>query len=225
MDSTLMDVLNHIPLGTFIACIIGICGLGITIFHAVKKYNKAITEHANKEREQTELSGSVTKLVSTVEELNTRIDNLANTQDEKRERTNKRLDELFESIEKTREENKKSDKILQEQLDKNEKTMMELSNQVEVIDNKTNLLIESDKEGIKTTISNEYYRAIKQGYIEIYILQSLEAIYEKYLQENGNTFIGGLMSELRELPHQQPVKKTRTSSKKKSLNIDELDEE
>lgn len=61
-------------------------------------------------------------------------------------------------------------------------------------------LLESDKEAIKAYIISEYQKWTRLKYIDIYAMQCLEARYEKYLKENGDTFIATLMKRLRTLP-------------------------
>lgn len=72
--------------------------------------------------------------------------------------------------------------------------------------NNLNMMIESDKESNRLSIVSTYYSAMEKGYIEVYLLQALEYRYERYLEENGDSFIENLMKELRGLPH-EPVKK------------------
>lgn len=77
-----------------------------------------------------------------------------------------------------------------------------------------NMMIESDKEGNRLSIVSEYYNAMEKGYIEVYLLQALEYRYERYLEENGDSFIENLMKELRRLPHEPHKKPTRKKSNK-----------
>ena len=83
------------------------------------------------------------------------------------------------------------------------------------MDEKTNLLIESDKEGIKSFIIDKYYQALEDKYIKLHVLQGLELRYEKYLQENGNTYIGRLMNEIRKMPNEPPTQVRPTSKRSK----------
>lgn len=216
MDSTLIEVLDStgMGIGTFLTCIIGIGCLIFGAYKLIKKYNNAISEQALEKAEEKNLEESIESLTSSINNIKDQIDDLCKNQTAKQDEIQKNIESLKSSIEKTREENRAKDEILNNHLNQNEKAITDLSRQIEVVDDKTNLLIESDKEGIKSTITNIYYESIKNSYIEIYKLQSLEAIYEKYLQENGNTFIGGLMSELRAMPHTPPKPKTRKNNTK-----------
>jgi DNA-binding protein YbaB len=75
--------------------------------------------------------------------------------------------------------------------------------------NNLNMVIESDKESNRLSIVSSYYDAMEKGYIEVYLLQALEYRYERYLDENGDSFIENLMVELRKLPHEPPEKTNR----------------
>ena len=68
---------------------------------------------------------------------------------------------------------------------------------------KIDLLINSDKDDIKSYITKEHhYFCYRQGWIDDFSLDCLEKRYQHYLEENGNSFIKGFMEELRALPKQ-----------------------
>ena len=90
--------------------------------------------------------------------------------------------------------------------------------------NNLNMVIESDKESNRLSIVSTYYDAMEKGYIEVYLLQALEYRYERYLDENGNSFIENLMKELRRLPHESP-KKTNTRRRTRTGNSVESNED
>ena len=83
-----------------------------------------------------------------------------------------------------------------------EQQFCSLHEKQDIISGNVQLLIESDKESNRSFITLEYYKAIEKGYIEVYTMQAIEYRYEKYLQEHGDSFINGLMKELRELKHE-----------------------
>lgn len=75
-----------------------------------------------------------------------------------------------------------------------------------IYNDELNTLLESDKESIKAYIITEYQKWQRLHYIDIYAMQSLETRYEKYLKENGNTFVATLMHRLRSLPGKYVIK-------------------
>lgn len=206
MDSEFIRVLNSsgIPWGTLIALLVAGAGILTSIYHSIKKYNTAISNLAIKNKEQDEINASVANLASAVETLKNKIEEMDERRDDQQEQLNKKLDEIYLSMEKSRKDSDERDNELQKRLENNENAITDVNQKLDTVNQHTMLLLDSDKEGIKTTITNAYYEAVHKKYIEIYILQSLEALYEKYLAENGNTFIADLMKELRRLPHRPP---------------------
>lgn len=74
------------------------------------------------------------------------------------------------------------------------------------IDKQMERLTQSDMHDIKQAIvQNYHYFVEKQGWIDDFSLDTLELRYADYVAENGNSYIGGLMSELRQLPKHPPI--------------------
>jgi len=214
MQSRFLDWLDSLNfgLGTLIAVIVVLTGFIIAINKAMKTYNKMIEDNAKKREENEKVIHSVGTLVESVSTLKDEIQRDRVYQAEYRSDISQKLDSLTEMLEKERELSRQGDEILKTQIG-------DLSSKVDIIDKKSNLLIESDKEGIKGNITDKYYIAIEEGYIQVHTLETLEAQYDKYLEENGNTFVAGLMESLRSLPHTKPVKKaTVTKTRKKTTN-------
>ena len=70
---------------------------------------------------------------------------------------------------------------------------------------KINLLIDSDKDDIKSFITRQHhYFCYKIGWIDDFSLDCVEKRYQHYADEGGNSFIEGFMDELRALPKQEP---------------------
>lgn len=72
---------------------------------------------------------------------------------------------------------------------------------------KIDMLIDSDKDAIKSYITKEHhYYCYQLGWIDDFSLDCLERRYQHYADYKGNSFISGLMEELRNLPNQNPWK-------------------
>ena len=70
---------------------------------------------------------------------------------------------------------------------------------------KIDMLIDSDKDDIKSYITKEHhYFCYQMGWIDDFSLDCLERRYQHYANEGGNSFIKGFMEELRALPKQPP---------------------
>lgn len=78
---------------------------------------------------------------------------------------------------------------------------------VENINAKVNELIESDKHDIKQDIVKQYHYFVDRlGWIDDFSLDTLELRFDDYKTEGGNSYIAGLMSEIRQLPKHPPMK-------------------
>lgn len=80
-----------------------------------------------------------------------------------------------------------------------------LSATLEKLTKKVDLLIDSDKDDIKSFLTKEHhYFCYEQGWIDDYSLECCERRFAHYQDEGGNSFIEHFMEELRALPKQQP---------------------
>ena len=67
-----------------------------------------------------------------------------------------------------------------------------------------NTLIQSDRDDIKAYITREHHFFVYQkGWIDDYSLDCIERRYSHYVEQGGNSFIKGLMGEIRRLPKKQ----------------------
>ena len=87
-------------------------------------------------------------------------------------------------------------KALKENQEKMSESINRLSANVE-------LLIDSDKDDIKSFITKEYHYFVEQkGWIDKFSFDCIEKRFNHYKDEGGNSFIEDLMNELRQLPKQ-----------------------
>lgn len=101
---------------------------------------------------------------------------------------------------------------IERRLDHGSQIMNELqSNQqaiekaIQNLSNKINMLIESDRDDIKSFITKEHHRfCYHTGWIDDFSLDCIEKRYKHYKNEGGNTFIDGFMEQLRTLPKSPP---------------------
>ena len=71
---------------------------------------------------------------------------------------------------------------------------------IEYISNQCDFLKVCDKEDKKAYITREFNYFTRLGEIDLFSKETLEKIYELYLKENGDTFVAGMMSQIRILP-------------------------
>lgn len=85
----------------------------------------------------------------------------------------------------------------------NENTIRQVQTDVEEIKQNVNLLIDSDKDDIRAWITNQYHHFVDLQYIDDFTLDCLERRFRSYKKEGGNTYIDGMMEELRRLPRKK----------------------
>ena len=108
-----------------------------------------------------------------------------------------RLKKIFKKENQQETDREKIDKLIQQQAELNEK--------IKTLTTKINILIDSDKDDIKSFITDKHhYFVYEKKWIDDHSLDCIEKRYKHYTDEGGNSFIATLMSELRALPKQLP---------------------
>lgn len=108
------------------------------------------------------------------------------------------LEKYYAISQKQHEEDMEYYKRLEDKMDLIAKTMKE---KVDKIDSKLAQLTESDMHSIKGWIVEKHHALIKKGWVDDFTMDTLERRYSDYIAEDGNSYIAGLMADLRELPH------------------------
>ena len=111
-------------------------------------------------------------------------------------------------------ERKKNIEDINEKLNQNSediKMLIEMQKQqnekIEQQNLRIELLIDSDKDDIKAFITEKYHYFVEvRGWIDDYSLDCLEKRFQHYRDENGNSFVADLMSEIKRLPKHPPQK-------------------
>lgn len=121
---------------------------------------------------------------------------------------NERIKKAFHKEQDKVDEKKK---ILQK-LDQDEQLIASLQQQQAETDKilnglskKIDILIKSDVDDIRAFITKEHhYFCYEKGWIDDFSLECIEQRYSNYVEEGGNSFIKGLMEEIRKLPKRDP---------------------
>lgn len=99
---------------------------------------------------------------------------------------------------------------LKNNIDKNQQQIKDLKASIARLTEKVDALIASDRDGIKAFITWEHHHfCYQKGWIDDYSLDCIERKYTHYVDQGGNSFIQGLMEEIRNLPKQDPTKLTK----------------
>lgn len=88
-----------------------------------------------------------------------------------------------------------------------EKAIQKIKNDLDEVKKNINLLITSDKDDIRSWITDKYHYFINLGYIDDFSLDCLERRFKSYKQEGGNNYVDGMMEELRALPRKNRLDK------------------
>ncbi len=100
---------------------------------------------------------------------------------------------------------KKLEESTDERLDKLETSVLQMSNSINQMAQKVDVLMDSDKDDIKAWITKEHHLfCYDKKWIDDYSLDCIEKRYSHYIEENGNSFVADLMKEIRNLPKQKP---------------------
>ena len=133
------------------------------------------------------------------------FDYFKNKYDEKfnKDYSKKRKEELLEehyvNCKKQHDETVEQYNVLSGKLDNIENSIQDLTHRVDE-------LTVSDMHDIKQSIVKDYHYFVEhQGWIDDFSLDTLELRFNDYKMEGGNSYIAGLMSEIRQLPKHPPV--------------------
>lgn len=211
-EKDFIDFLNSLVGGLNIGTLLMISVGGVSFIYGVitlikKIRNGYLTFIKAKVNETEELNKKNVLLIDMsrkLTDLNVKVNEMESTQSEQHDQVNQKLNEIWENVMKNKDESDASDKTLEAQNNFLNKRIDDLSSSIDSIDRKTNLLINSDTENIKSFIIDKYYDALRDGYVPVRVLESLENRYEKYLQENGEikfTYVAALMDKLRMMPN------------------------
>ena len=119
-----------------------------------------------------------------------------------------RLRKIFNKETEREKEKREIEEHFTKQDEKIENLRENLQKNIETLDqilNKIDLLMDSDKDSIKSYITEKHhYFVYENEWIDDYSLDCLERRYKHYVNEGGNSFVLDLMEDLRDLPKQSP---------------------
>lgn len=102
---------------------------------------------------------------------------------------------------------KEEEKSLNDKIDNIIKVQMEQTKVIQKNTDMINLLIASDKDDIKAWITEKHhYFCYNLKCIDDYNLDCIEKRYNHYQKEDGNSFVGSLMEEIRSLPKTNDIR-------------------
>lgn len=144
-------------------------------------------------------------ILVSIKEILTLRDFFKNRVDKKYDNENsnrKQTEEIFEEIKTLKEEiqNQKKDYVLLTSNLEDFKSYWKSKDEEQ--QKILKLLVESDREAIRSDIVKEYHYFMKREWIDDFSLDTLEKRFAFYQEEGGNSYICNIMEDLRELPNE-----------------------
>lgn len=210
MESEFLQWLDSFPghLGTILAVVIG--GVGLTtalvtsIMKLKKEYEQRIADMTRKEEVDKKFKDDISEMIREVKILKDNTEFMSRQYAETQRELNGKIDNLAAVMEETKQKDRDQDGMIEFKMNELNTTLSEFRNDINANKGQLDTLIVSDKESIKAFIVGCYYQAKSDGYVNSHLMQIIEERYETYKKENGNSYITGLMNELRAFPHTAP---------------------
>ena len=210
MESEFLQWLDSFPghLGTILAVTIGgvglITALVTSIMKLKKEYEQRIVNMTRKEETDRKFKDDISEMIREVKILKDNSEFLSQQYAETQRELNGKIDNLTVMMEETKQKDRDQDSMLETKMTELNTTMSDFRKDINANKDQLDVLIASDKESIKSFIVSCYYQAKSDGYVNSHLMQIIEERYATYKKENGNSYVGGLMNELRAFPHTAP---------------------
>lgn len=143
------------------------------------------------------LESNVKELGDVIGRMETMIEKIDKDHQEERNLVN-RFQELDKTLNSLQERSDKKDAQLIDIMQKHEKELSKVGNQVTDLGVFVNLLVTSDIEQFRSELISSYNRGVADGgQIDIYTLQNLEKGFKRYQSEGGNSWAKDVMGQIR----------------------------
>lgn len=146
MDKNVIQFLDSfgLPIGTWIALMIGIVSFVACTVTAIKKIKKKYDEKLKKKLKAAEANKkfheSVDNITSTVNEIQNHMASFMEYQ----ENVNNKLNDLWDAIKDSRNDSETADSAIEHRIEDYMSVMDNINQRISAMDEKTSLLIESD---------------------------------------------------------------------------------
>lgn len=119
------------------------------------------------------------------------------------EKYTKKFNKDYSALEKEEDTEEKYDE-LKDQLDTLISEIYGLRQRMENIDSQLIQLTQSDMHDIKSWMVEKHHQLIEAGWVDDFTMDTIEKRFDDYKKENGNSYVEGLVNEIRALPHHPP---------------------
>lgn len=79
-----------------------------------------------------------------------------------------------------------------------------LNQRMENIESQLIQLTQSDMHDIKSWMVEKHHQLTEAGWVDDFTMDTIEKRFDDYKKENGNSYVEGLVNEIRALPHHPP---------------------
>lgn len=111
--------------------------------------------------------------------------------------TKTKEEELIQHYQQCKEQHKETIQLYE---DVNKK-INKLTDVVDGLKTSIDQLIESDMHDAKGWIVEKHHSLVQKGWVDDFTRDTIEKRFSDYLKEGGNSYVRGLMEEIRALPH------------------------
>lgn len=80
----------------------------------------------------------------------------------------------------------------------------DINRKVGSIESQLEQLTKSDMHDIKSWVVEKHHYLTEQGWVDDFTMDTIEKRFEDYKKEKGNSYVEGLVNEIRALPHYPP---------------------
>ena len=80
----------------------------------------------------------------------------------------------------------------------------DINKKVNNIESQLAQLTKSDMHDIKSWVVEKHHYLTEQGWVDDFTMDTIEKRFEDYKKEKGNSYVAGLVEEIRALPHYPP---------------------
>lgn len=199
MSQELVNLLDHIGLGTFIVIVSSGLAFLIPFLKQVRDHKKEmknkikgeLLEEESREKDKQDLQTAIEK-----------IDGIDEKLDEHNKDIKDYVEERIGLIETQVESNTKQINRAKKELESYRNQTSELLEIMKTTEENVKILIDSDKDTIYYIIMQTYQQCMQERKIDLSTLQNVERMYKKYMEEieDNDDFIEKLMNEMRHLP-------------------------
>ena len=193
----------------FVVCLAIIVAIIVSLYRVGKIIREYSRKEYDREQTQSDYNQKIDDTREDIQKLSDVVLKISTSVEVANQQTQKEIKTLYEKIEKSATKDPKGCNFGRNVRNEVEALRNEL---VAPLEQRVNLLTSSKRNEIKEFITKEYHYWMPRGEIDIYSWEVIRARYLEYEQYNGNTFVGGMVTELSQLKRICQVQNCQTDA-------------